>query len=356
MPVASTPALTVAHIGAGSFSRRVHGPVLRALAQSPSRVVLAGIADIDAKRPERARAFARDFGYRQAYQDFRRMLDTVQPDVVVCIVEPRAAADVIEEIVRRRIPVFTEKPPALTLRAARHLACLAFDHRVASYVAFNRRRMPAIDRAREWMASHGPVRYVRGEMRRNRRHETRFAMATAIHVLDTLRYLAGDVLAIETRRATYGTGAGTDYHARLQFASGAAGDVTILVDAGQTQESYFIHADNSCFEVVLSDHDAGVFRRIESRGCRDGRVVCTGTDDRDGDPLVLGGFVREHEAFLDAVSTGTRIDCTLAEAQHSVHLAAALQRGHCGPLSELDAEDSLLSSTLSSSHPAAATR
>jgi len=315
-------------IGAGSFCQQYHAPTLQRLANKSSpRVSLEGICDLDL---ERARLFSRDFGYARAYDDFQRMISEIAPELIYCMVQPTATASVLEQILPFGVPVFTEKPPGVTVEQAERLAGLAEQHKALNYVAFNRRAMPGIVRLRDWAREHGPIRYVRAEMLRNRRLEPEFAIGTAIHPLDCLRFLCGDVQSIETRTVPYPGGQARDFQVRLYFDHGVVADLAVLVDCGLTREQYLIQVQNQMMEVSLGASYACAFVQAGEKLCKDNALVRD--EPADPDPLVVGGFVGEHNLFLDAVASGELPDCCLQDARHSLRLAMAVHEEYSGPM------------------------
>ncbi len=321
--------LKVAQIGAGWFSRMVHGPVLYRLANCEVPIVsLEGICDLDGERPERARVFQKDFGYRESFTDFRRMIDAVDPDILVCIVHPTKTLEVLEGLLPRRLPLFTEKPPGRNLAEATRAAVLSMHHKADTYVAFNRRRIPSIEFAKKWAAEHGPVRYIRAEMLRNRRYEQRFGLLTAIHVLDTLRYFAGEAAEIQVCRVPYKEKGMSDYLARLVFHSGVIADLAVVLDAGITRETYVLQAENAQVQITLSAGYSNTSCWAGVRAYRDDRLEYE--QAADPDRLVAGGFLQEHHCFLNAVLGGIKADCSLEDAEHSMRLASALESGYSG--------------------------
>jgi predicted dehydrogenase len=69
---------------------------------------LVGVCDLDRERAERN---ARRFGGRP-YDNLERMLDAEAPDAVLICIGPRQRAERAPIVMRRGIPVYTEKPPA----------------------------------------------------------------------------------------------------------------------------------------------------------------------------------------------------------------------------------------------------
>jgi myo-inositol 2-dehydrogenase / D-chiro-inositol 1-dehydrogenase len=322
--------LRAAQIGAGTFCHQFHAPTLQRLASGPEpRISLEAICDLD---HDRTRLFAREFGYARVYDDFRRMIDEVKPGILYCMVQPSATAAVVEQLLTLRIPLFTEKPPGVTVAQAEKLAALAAEHRVLNYVAFNRRAMPGVLRLKQWVMENGPIRYARAEMLRNRRLEPEFGIGTAIHPLDCLRFLCGDVASIVTRCNAYPGTAARDFIVRLNFDSGAMADLTVLVDCGVTREQYFVHAQNQMMEVSLSGGYSSEFWPSGEKAYRDNALVLDTPSSTD--PLVAGGFVGEHNAFLDGVEMGVQPLSSLQDARHSLRLAMAVHEEYSGRMEQ----------------------
>lgn len=322
--------LRVVQIGAGGFSRANHAPSLRRLAEGPAaRISLEAICDLDI---ERAEAYQRDFGYALTFTDLDEMIEEVQPDVVISMVQPVATCGVLEQVLPRGLPTLTEKPPGVTVPEAERLAELAEEHGNITYVAFNRRRATGIERLKRWGEENGPVRYVRAEMLRSSRKESGFAIGTGIHPIDCLRYLCGDVLEVETIRKGYAEGTHQDFVIRMHCEGGVVADLALLVDCGLQRERYMVHVENAMMEVTLGARYSGEYTRPGETAYRNGEVSFE--DPSESDTALAGGFIPEHEAFLDAVEAGRLPDCCLQDARHSLRLSVAIQEGYSGPMSE----------------------
>lgn len=320
--------LRAVQIGAGRFACDYHAPTLYRLARMPSPAVsLEAVCDLNL---ERAELFCRSFGYARAYSDFHPMIDEVRPDLVYVMVHPAATAGVLEAVLPLGIPTFTEKPPGVTIAEAERLADLAAKRGTLNYVGFNRRRMPGLERLKLWAEASRPVRYVRAEMLRNRRLEADFAIGTAIHALDFLRYLCGGVACVSTTTLPHPQAAARDYLVRLEFESGAIADLCVLVDCGLRRERYLAQTSNSSMEITVGAGYSSVFCAAGVNEYRDDQIVFEAAPGDD--PLIAGGFLGEHESFLDAVSRGRLPDCCLQDAHHSLRLAVAVQASYSGPI------------------------
>jgi predicted dehydrogenase len=231
-----------------------------------------------------------------------------------------------------KIPIFTEKPPGVTITQAEGLAALAGEYGTINSLAFNRRSMPGIQRLKRWAVEIGPIRYARAEMLRNRRLEAEFGIGTAIHPLDCLRFLCGEVVHIVTHCSPYPAPPARDFLVRLTFKSGAIADLTVLVDCGVTREQYALHLENHLMEVSLGTAYACSFCYSGERAYADNKLLFDNPAPED--PLIAGGFWGEHEAFLAAVTEGKAPPSSLEDGRHSLRLATAVHQGYSGAMDQ----------------------
>jgi predicted dehydrogenase len=109
MTGAHSPArLRAAVIGCGLAGRRLHLPVLRALAG----VEVAAVCDVDA---ERARSCAQEHGVAASFDDAPRMLREARPDFVAILTPPESHADLACLALDAGIHVLLEKPFAYSV-------------------------------------------------------------------------------------------------------------------------------------------------------------------------------------------------------------------------------------------------
>ncbi len=325
---ANTPQLRIAHIGAGEWSGYVHGPTLQRLAQR-SLVSLEVICDLQL---ERAEAFRKQFGYRVASDNIGEALTRAQPDAIVCTVQPSATAALVKSLLPLGIPLFIEKPPGISLVEASSLAASSEAAKVFTFVAFNRRFIPSLARLKRWTVEN-TVRVARAEMLRTNRLEPHFAIATGIHVLDTMRFLLGNPTEIEVRRRKYQSSDACDSWVRLRFANAAEAEISLLLNTGIKRETYRVTADGASAEAALgAAYNADTSFQGDRYWC-DEKIVEQHplADDR----LVDDGIVGEYEEFIRLVITGTPSTCSLTDAAFSMQLAEAVQNGYSGPLPPL---------------------
>src|SRR6185312_6035322 len=161
-----------------------------------------------------------------------------------------ATAELVLSLLPLRIPLFIEKPPGISLAEATTLAVASAASGCFTFVAFNRRAIPSIVRLKQWAMAH-PVRFARAEMLRTGRLEPDFAIATGIHALDAMRFLMGDAESIAVQARPHGNVGVRDYSVQLRFASGAAAEVSLMLNTGLRREAYCLSAEGASAEAAL---------------------------------------------------------------------------------------------------------
>lgn len=227
--------IRIALAGCGEHSRSSHAaPLARYATQHHGEIQLVAACDLNR---EKAMEFCQTFGFQRAYTDMSQMLDAEKPDACVCIMPIDAIVEKSIELLERRIPCVIEKPLGTSLAEIERLNKVALETQTPHMVSVNRRFMPYVNETRSWLKEVGPVRYVRATQVRHARSEDDFIWSTAIHVLDALRYLAGEIDNFDVEIIGPRTAA-TWYLISLQFESGANGLVEILPTSGMVEESY----------------------------------------------------------------------------------------------------------------------
>ena len=183
--------IRIAIAGCGEHSRSSHAtPLARYASQHKDEIQLVAACDLDA---EKANEFCRTFGFLRAYTDMDQMLESEKPDACVCIMPMGNIVEKGIELLERRIPCVIEKPLGTSLAEIERLNQVAHDTGTPHMVSVNRRFMPYLNEVRAWLNEVGPVRYVRATQVRHARSEDDFIWSTAIHVLDALRYVVGEI-------------------------------------------------------------------------------------------------------------------------------------------------------------------
>jgi len=228
--------LKVALIGCGAHADEAHAtPLAMYVADHPGQLTLAAACDV---RLAAAEAFCQRFGFATAFEDADRMLDTVRPDAVWCVVPPQFIAATAGGLLECGIPTVIEKPLGVTLDEARGLVAVARRTRTPHMVSVNRRFVPQLNRAIAWARERGPLQYVRITMLRERRTEDDFLFGTGIHALDAARHIGGDVASASVAPLSQPPLTSRWHLIDLKFTSGARGRIDMLTTAGSHAENY----------------------------------------------------------------------------------------------------------------------
>jgi len=226
--------LRIAGIGAGYFSR-FHLEGWRSIPE----VDVVAWCDSDASRVE---AMAREFGIPRTFTDAQAMLDAVKPDLVDIVTPPPAHAALVALAHARRLPVICQKPLAPSFAESVALADAAERAGVLCVVHENFRFQPWYREAKRLLDTgalgtphsvafrlrpgdgQGPAAYLD----RQPYFQTMprlLVVETAVHWIDTFRFLLGDVTAITARlRRVNPVLAGEDAgYLIFEFAQGATG-------------------------------------------------------------------------------------------------------------------------------------
>jgi predicted dehydrogenase len=258
--------LRVCTVGAGYFSRFHHDAWQRL-----ERAALLAVCDADQAKAE---AMAEAYGAEEVFDDAAAMLDACRPDLVDLITPPATHAALVGLAASRGIDAICQKPLAPTLDEARVLVEQAKNAGIRLIVHENFRFQPWYREALRLLEAgmlgtpygiafrlrpgdgQGPDAYLARQpyfqtMERFLVHET------AIHFIDTFRFLLGEIDAVfawlrRLNPAIKGEDAG---HILVRFASGAAG----LFDGNRLCEHVSDNPRRTMGEMWLEGSD-GVLR------------------------------------------------------------------------------------------------
>src|SRR5450755_3841257 len=306
-------------IGCGAHSESGHAiPLARYKAARPDEVVLAAVCDV---RIERALDFGRKYGFQSAYQNVDDMLRQENLDGCIAVVPPENISALGVKLLTKGIPSVVEKPLGASLAEAQALRDSAIATKTANMVSVNRRFMPTLNRAIEWGRHAGPLRYVRCTMARHARSEPEFLWATAVHAVDTLRFLAGQVTTFEIHSLAAGKEI-TPWHAiDLQFEIGITGRIDVLPTTGMVEETYDLFGDGFRASVTCPFGSPRVWRCF-----RGGRLVSEDLAAADMPEDVLSGCYDEAAEFIRALRSKDRPHPSIEEVFPSVELCWKMAR------------------------------
>ena len=314
----------LALIGAGGMANSRHYP---SLAENPAAEMVA-LCDLV---PEKLEQTADKFGIERRYTDYRKMLDEVRCDAVYCLMPPHHLFDISAEVLCRGQNLFVEKPLAANAFQANSLARLAAENGCLTMVGFNRRFAPLVVMAKAAVDKRGGVRECRSVFHKNSapyyyRGAIDSISCDAVHAVDLLRYMGGEVFEIETAVSTFPKKepdpVPNAWISVVRFESGAVGTLSANWASGARWLYCEMHAPtvSALCEIentlILKEDNDAVGRTVsavELVGSEDGRL--------------RGGYKQENDHFVECIRTGKQPQTNFADAARTMELADALTRG-----------------------------
>lgn len=312
--------IRIALAGCGEHSRTSHAaPLARFAAAHPDEIELAAACDLN---EERAADFSSTFGFRRHYDNLEQMLEAEKVDACVCVMPMERIVPVGIQLLERRMPCVIEKPLGTSLGEIERLAEVARETQTPHMVSVNRRFMPFLNQARDWIKERGLLRYVRATQVRHQRSEADFIWSTAIHAIDALRHISGDV---DKFAVTLSQSQNNWYLISLNFENGTTGYVEILPTAGMVEESYELFTEGARARVTAG---SGTQRSIEC--WKDGELVIETYATEDEPEDLRNGSYQEVEEFVRALRNGTRPRPSIDDIVPSARIAFAIAESLAG--------------------------
>jgi predicted dehydrogenase len=310
--------------GTGKWFRAVHLPSLERLVEA-GQVELAGACS----RSEEGRAALAADGYAKVYAGVGEMLDAEKPDYAVLSMASRPMAETAVDVLERGVPLLMEKPAGPSPAVARRVAAAAGKGGAPHMVAYNRRFITLLERARELVEERGGVSQAVCEFLRNDVSAPRRMMGSSLHSIDALRHVLGEVSgfsgAASSTRYFDGKAVAASFH--LSFESGIVGSFTFNVRAGRSYERYRIFAENWTVTVSLPPpgrFDDRWWLRVEEGNETTESVTVDDLPEAERNGPCTHGFWREHEYFVECLRRGERPFPDVADGIRSMELARAM--------------------------------
>jgi predicted dehydrogenase len=215
------------------------------------------------------------------------------------------------------MPCVVEKPLGSVFSDVEALAKKAAESGTPNMVSVNRRFMPFLNRALEWAGDAGSIRYVHCTLARHARSEREFVWATAVHAVDTLRYIAGEVEEFECRTIT--AGANAWYTIDFHFRSGVEGRIDVLPTAGMVEETYNLSGEGFHASVTCP-----FGRKRGWLAHRNGALVNEEWASGDTPEDLINGCYDETAAFIRALRDRSHPKPSIADVAPSVQICMSI--------------------------------
>jgi len=316
-------------IGTGNWASYVHGPSMRKYAEQHPDTELSACASLSESEAD---VFRSKFGFKRYYPDFVEMLRQEKPDAVSIILPVNLTTDIACKVMDMGFPVFLEKPPGMTQVETNRLIEAAERNKVINMVGFNRRYTPVVRKLKELIREHAApdgVLNIGCEFFRFNRKDPDFS-TTAVHGIDTVRFLAGS--DFEHVRFTYQSlpkmgDTVANFFLDCRFRSGATDHLRFCPTVGTTKEQYTVHTDRHSWFLTMPD-PMGLLpngRLIHTNECK--LLLDQNSSDFTDGPDIwdAGGFWFENSLFLDSVRTGKPVVGDIRSGLQTVQIAECIR-------------------------------
>jgi myo-inositol 2-dehydrogenase/D-chiro-inositol 1-dehydrogenase len=308
----------VGFIGCGRHATKMLYPGLHM-----AGLELTAVCDLDEAKAQRN---ARWFGAERAYSSYARMLDSERLDAVLICTGPTSHASLIREVADRGLPIFVEKPPALTLEDAELTRQHCEARGVSVMVGMMKRYALIYQKLKQIMESvdFGEASAVQARMAVGWKNGNGFALLLdmGIHMIDLLQHLMGSIAEVSWQKHER-DGTKISYAIVLRFTSGAVGTLFISDQHHWTRANERIEVTGH--EQFVTAENLTHLAHYQS----DGQITCWepgfSIPNDENHSLLLGGYAGELRAFAQSVRTGIPAQSDLATACAALKIIKSLE-------------------------------
>lgn len=300
-------------LGCGGILRRIYSPILQSAAAYAN---VEALCDVTA---DNLRVAGLHFPTARLYAEPKALLAEESLDAVLVLTSEAANAASAELCLHAGLPVYLEKPPALTPDEYERLSTRERTSGAPLFVAFNRRHAPL-------MAGFIPprnLRHIRGRMERIGRPVHNFPY-TALHLIDSLIFFAGEAPA--TVAIEFSSKPVDQWRLLGVWRSGTT-CVLEIVPAGNDHREYLVfEGAEETIEVQFPNPESRFPIGLKTR-VRNGQIVETRTGDRN-DSLHEMGYTpafRNFAALMEKTSGPSDI-YRLASCRDAIAIMSAMMR------------------------------
>lgn len=307
----------VALIGAGGMANAVHYPSLAEF----DDVDMVALCDID---EEKLNKTADRFGIPKRYTNYREMLDAENADAVYILMPPHQLFDLTMDTIDRGLNVFIEKPPGITSGQTHQMAVAAERKGIVGMVGFNRRHAPIIVEARRRALERGPMlqcvatfykAMAGAEPHPYYRGAIDILHCDAVHAVDMLRFMGGDVVNVASDVQAHGVTYDNMFNALVRFESGGVGVLLTNWNVGGRRHEFEMHSVG--FTAYVNPDEVA---RIWADGRSEPEVLDTKQVAGSDEMRIYYGFTGENRHFIDCVKSGEQPNPNFADATKSMEL------------------------------------
>ncbi|MGB9678264.1 MAG: Gfo/Idh/MocA family protein, partial [Candidatus Ratteibacteria bacterium] len=313
--------IKIGFIGCGTFANMVHYPSLNEMED----VEISAICDIDICKLNNT---GEKFKIEKRYTDYRKMLEENQLDGVYIIMPPHHLYDITIEVLKRKINVFIEKPPGITLFQTKNLANLAIKNDCKTMVGFNRRFIPLLKKVREIIEKKGPIIQAVSTFYKNMYPDFLYyngaidiLTCDAIHAVDVLRWLCGEAKNVKSIIKSYYSYTPNAFNSIIEFEKGATGILLINWTVGKRIHTFELHSLGISAFVDCNDK-AIIFKdNIETP-----EILSTFDVAKSCQFHKFYGYYDENRHFIECIKYNKNPECNFNDAIKTMELVEEIYK------------------------------
>ena len=312
--------LKAGFIGAGGRSQGAHYPNVNRLEE---QVEMFAVCELDEGRLNQV---AKKYEFPHTFTDHRKMLDTVDLDVIYCVMNEKWVLQPALDCLNAGKHIFIEKPPGATSDETQQILDAAIANNVYAMVGFQRRYTAVTREAMRRVAAKGPVSLVTTTFNKqilggDGKEFTTTLWNDVCHVVDLTRYMAGgEPVEVTAYRDQFGSQSRNCYTALVRFDNNATGVVFgNRASGGRVLRSELHGVGIGCYMKIPEEIE---IHEDNKRHVMGGWEV-DGVEQNDVNRYE--GVLTMHEHFLDCVRNKRVPISDLRDVIHTVHLVDQIE-------------------------------
>ena len=312
--------LKAGFIGAGGRSQGAHYPNVNRLEE---QVEMFAVCELDEGRLNQV---AKKYEFPHTFTDHRKMLDTVDLDVIYCVMNEKWVLQPALDCLNAGKHIFIEKPPGATSDETQQILDAAIANNVYAMVGFQRRYTAVTREAMRRVAAKGPVSLVTTTFNKqilggDGKEFTTTLWNDVCHVVDLTRYMAGgEPVEVTAYRDKFGSQSRNCYTALVRFDNNATGVVFgNRASGGRVLRSELHGVGIGCYMKIPEEIE---IHEDNKRHVMGGWEV-DGVEQNDVNRYE--GVLTMHEHFLDCVRNKRVPISDLRDVIHTVHLVDQIE-------------------------------
>lgn len=280
----------------------------------------AEIQAISTRNMDRSKIALQRFGSNGTpYDDYKKMLENEMCDGVVVVAQPEDHPSLVLDCIKAGKNVFVDKPLGMSAEEAAEIADAAEKAGVVLMVGFMKRYAPCYVKLKELITDEklGTARSFQARFAVDStpfcKNEEQFMKLVAIHIVDLVRYLFGEVVQVSGFKNS-----DNEYISQsisLKFENGVVGSLYFsgMTAWSRESENLLVTFDNGFAFVdeinTLTVHKSQAFEQLPWKSLEEADTVFTPSATpmsgayRD---LYLRGFVGEMSHFIECCKNGNK--------------------------------------------------